>query len=79
MIHENGIGLMDRTVRSSIDDELIPVDQDVGVETGGETIEWFVARALEELSGWHGCPVAVCDDDHVRAEFLLDAAQEDVV
>ena len=79
VVHNNCVGLSDLAVRFTIDEKLIAVNENIGIKAGGETVEWFVACALENLSGRHACLVAIGDDDDVAAHLFLDTAKQNIV
>lgn len=79
VVNDDGVIQVDCTVGSSVDNELITVDHDIGIKAGGKAIEWFVARAFEELRCRHAGFETIGDDDYVGADFLFDSANQDVV
>ena len=79
VIDDDGVGKPNCAVRSSVDNKLVTVDENIGVKARGEAIERFVACALEELRGRHASFVAVGDDHNVAADFFLDTAEQNVI
>jgi hypothetical protein len=75
MVHQYGIAGTQTAVAFTVDRDFLPADPDVGVAAG----HVVVRRSIDALGAGRGYAIAVRDDNRVRSDGNLDAAEEEIV